>query len=131
ENYCRIRMGSNTTSQKRTALITLALAHASRQASAQVNLIGEWSSRVYNDHMDISDYTRIPLNEPGRVRAESFHPEQLDLPENLCRPHPIDIGLRVSVSQLRIINELDNETRQPTGLRLHVPWQEPQHVIYL
>jgi hypothetical protein len=81
--------------------------------------------------MDIGDYTGIPINEAGRLRAESWHPDQLDLPENLCRPHPIDIGLRVSVSQLRITPELDAETRQPVGLRLHVAWQEPEQVIYL
>ena len=67
----------------------------------------------YNEAMDIGDYTGIPLNEAGRLRAESWHPEQLDLPENLCRPHPIDIGLRVSVSQMLITTELDNETRKP------------------
>ena len=38
--------------------------------------------------MDIGDYTGIPINEAGRLRAESWHPDQLDLPENLCRPHP-------------------------------------------
>src|SRR5262249_25911975 len=101
-------------------LLLLLAMLSSRPASAQVDLAGEWSPRVYNDHMDIGDYTGIPLNEAGRLRAESWHPEQLDLPENLCRPHPIDIGLRVSVSQLRITTELDNETRQPVGLRLHV-----------
>jgi len=116
---------------KRTALILLLLALASRPASAQVDLTGEWSPRVYNDHMDIGDYTGIPINEPGRLRAEAWHPEQLDLPENLCRPHPIDIGLRVSVSQLRITTERDDETRQPVGLRLHVAWQEPEQVIYM
>jgi hypothetical protein len=100
-------------------------------ARAQADLTGQWSPRVYNDHMDIGDYTGIPLNEPGRLRSESFHPEQLDLPENLCRPHPIDIGLRVSVAQLQIANELDNETRQSIGLRLHVAWQEPEQVIFL
>jgi hypothetical protein len=87
-------------------LLLVLFALASRPASAQVDLAGEWSPRVYNDHMDIGDYTGIPLNEAGRLRAESWHPEQLDLPENLCRPHPIDIGLRVSVSQLRIAPEL-------------------------
>jgi len=112
-------------------LLLLLAVLPSRLAQAQVDLTGEWSPRVYNDHMDIGDYTGIPLNEAGRLRAESWHPEQLDLPENLCRPHPIDIGLRVSVSQLRITTELDNETRQPVGLRLHVAWQQPEQVIYM
>ena len=75
---------------KRTALILVLLAFVSRPAFAQVDLTGEWSPRVYNTHMDIGDYTGIPVNEPGRLRAESWHPDQLDLPENLCRPHPID-----------------------------------------
>ena len=114
-----------------TILLLLVFVLPSRPASAQVDLAGEWSPRVYNTHMDIGDYTGIPLNDAGRLRAEAWHPDQLDLPENLCRPHPIDIGLRVSVSQLRITTELDNETRRPVGLRLHVAWQEPEQVIYL
>ena len=102
-------------------LLLLLVVLPSRPAQAQVDLTGQWSPRVYNDGMDIGDYTGIPLNEAGRLRAESWHPEQLDLPENLCRPHPIDIGLRVSVSQLRITTELDNETRRPIEIgRAHV-----------
>ena len=104
-------------------LLVLLMLAPCRPATAQVDLNGEWVPRVYNDGVDIGDYTGIPLNEEGRLRAESWHPEQLDLPENLCRPHPIDIGLRVSVSQLRITTESDNETRQPVGLRLHVAWR--------
>jgi hypothetical protein len=112
-------------------LLVLLMLAPEKPAQAQVDLNGEWVPRVYNDGVDIGDYTGIPLNEEGRLRAESWHPEQMDLPENLCRPHPIDIGLRVSVSQLRITSELDNETRQPLGLRLHVAWQEPEQVIYM
>lgn len=126
-------MGSNAMQRHRSTLILLFafVALASRLTLAQVDLTGQWSPRVYNDHMDIGDYTGIPLNDAARLRAESWHPEQLDLPENLCRPHPIDIGLRVSVSQLQITNELDPDTRQPVGLRLHVAWQEPEQVIYM
>src|SRR5258706_8688203 len=119
------------TMRSTTFLLLLLLVFTSRPASAQVDLTGEWSPRVYNDHMDIGDYTGIPLNEAVRLRAESFHPEQIDLPGNLCRPHPIDIALRVSVSQLRITTELDNETRRPVGLRLHVAWQKPEQGIYM
>jgi hypothetical protein len=103
----------------------------SRSAWAQVDIIGQWSPRVYNDGMDIGDYTGIPLNEVGRLRAEAWSPDQVDLPENMCRPHPIDIGLRVSVSQLSISREIDPETKQPVGYRLHVAWQEPEQVIYM
>jgi len=110
--------------------LPLLLLLPSRLAFAQADILGEWSPRVYNDGMDIGDYTGIPLNDAGRLRAESWHPDQIDLPENMCRPHPIDIGLRVSVSQLRITPELDPDTKQQVGYRLHVAWQEPEQVIY-
>src|SRR5579862_1595358 len=57
-----------------------------RPAKAQADILGEWSPRVYNDGVDVGDYTGIPLNEAGRLRAESWHPDQIDLPENECRP---------------------------------------------
>ena len=103
----------------------------SPSAWAQTDIVGMWSPRVYNDGLDIGDYTGIPLNEAGKLRAETWNPDQVDLPENMCRPHPIDIGLRVSVSQLSITREMDPETRQPVGYRLHVAWQEPEQVIYM
>lgn len=103
----------------------------SRSALAQTDITGMWSPRVYNDGLDIGDYTGIPLSAAGRLRAETWHPNQVDLPENLCRPHPIDVGLRVSVSQLSIAQEIDPETRKFVGYRLHVAWQEPEQVIYM
>ena len=99
-------------------------------ARAQSDVTGEWSPRVYNDGMDIGDYTGIPLNDAGRMRAETWSPDQYDLPENMCRPHPIDIGLRVSVSQLKISPELDPETQQILGYRLLVAWQHPEQVVW-
>src|SRR5260370_4879758 len=49
-----------------------------RSARAQSDILGEWSPRVYNDGVDVGDYTGIPLNEAGRLRAESWHPDQID-----------------------------------------------------
>ena len=111
-------------------LLLLLLLVPGASAHAQVDLAGEWGPRNYNTHVDIGDYTGMPLNEEARLRAMAWHPDQLDLPENLCRPHPIDHGLRVSPSQLRITNEFDPETRRQVGIRLLVSWQEPQQVIY-
>ena len=103
---------------------------SSQPAKAQADITGEWSPRVYNDGMDVGDYTGIPLNQAGRLRAESWHPDLPDLPENLCRPHPVDIGLRVSVSQLYITKEIDKQTGQDVGYHLHVAWQEGEQIVY-
>ena len=112
------------------SLLLLFMMLPSRPAKAQADITGEWSPRVYNDGMDVGDYTGIPINQAGRLRAESWHPDLPDLPENLCRPHPVDIGLRVSVSQLYITKEFDKETGQDVGYHLHVAWQAGEQVIY-
>jgi hypothetical protein len=128
------RMTSTNINRKLKSLwffLLFPLLFVSRPARAQVDITGEWSPRVYNDGMDIGDYTGIPLNEAGRLRAESWSPDQVDLPENMCRPHPIDMGLRVSVSQLNISREIDADTNQPVGYRLHVAWQQPEQVIWM
>jgi hypothetical protein len=104
--------------------LLLLLALPSRSLWAQVDLTGEWSPRIYNDGRDIGDYTGIPLNEAGRLRAESFHPEQFDLPENICRPHAFDIGLRVAPAQLYISTELDNATQLVVDYHFHAYWSD-------
>ena len=97
---------------------------ASRPAWAQVDLTGQWSPRQYNDGRDIGDFTGIPLNEAGRMRGATFSPEQVDLPENVCRPHPTDLGFRVAPSQLNITQDIDSVTRRVVAYHLHTPWAE-------
>ena len=111
-------------------LLLFFLVLPSRPAKAQADITGQWSPRVYNDGMDVGDYTGIPLNQAGRLRAESWHPDLPDLPENLCRPHPVDIGLRVSVSQLYITKEFDKTTGKQVGYHLHVAWQAGEQIVY-
>ena len=105
-------------------LLLVLVLSLSRSAWAQVDLAGQWSPRVYNDGRDIGDYTGIPLNAAGRMRAETFSPEQVDLPENVCRPHPADMGLRVAPSQMYISEDFDNITRKVLAYHLHTPWSE-------
>src|SRR5437879_12419921 len=105
-------------------LLLLFLVFPARSLWAQVDLTGEWSPRIYNDGRDVGDYTGIPLSEAGRLRAESFHPEQFDLPENICRPHSFDIGLRVAPAQLYISPELDSATQQIVDYHFHAYWSQ-------
>ena len=95
-----------------------------RSAWAQVDLAGEWSPRKYNSHRDIGDYTGIPLNEAGKLRAASWEPNQVDLPENICRRHPPELGFRVGPSDLSIDKELDPATRQIVSYRFHSYFSE-------
>ena len=65
-------------------LLVLLMVLLSRPAQAQVDFTGQWSPRVYNDGMDIGDYTGIPLNEAGKLRAAAVacppSPEKPDTP---------------------------------------------------
>jgi hypothetical protein len=105
-------------------LLFLLLVLPSRSAWGQVDLSGEWSPNTYNDHRDIADYTGIPLNEAGRLRAESWSPDEVDLPENVCRPHPADIGFRVAPSEVDISKEINRATQQLIAYHLHTYWSD-------
>jgi hypothetical protein len=50
-------------------LLLLLLVLPSRPAQPQVDLTGEWSPRVYNDHMDVGDYTGIPLKKMKTMKV--------------------------------------------------------------
>ena len=93
-----------------------------RSAWAQVDLQGEWTSRNVNDGQDIGDYAGIPFNDAGRLRAESWAPDQIDLPENVCRYHPLDIGLRVGPSNIDIAKIINPSTQALIAYRIHSYW---------
>jgi len=116
---------------KRVGLVfsfLLMLVLSSRAAWSQVVLEGEWSPRIYNDGRDIGDYTGIPLSEAGLMRAETFSPEQVDLPENVCRPHAFDLGLRVAPDAMHISEDMDPVTRRIIAYHLHLSWSGDQTI---
>jgi hypothetical protein len=112
-------------------LLLLLVALPSRSARAQVDLVGQWRGLQYNDHMDIGDYTGIPLNEAGRLRAESYSPDQVDLPENLCRPIPSDMGYRVHSSEFYMWADMDKDTQKVLAYHTHLRWAEGEQTIWM
>lgn len=105
-------------------MLVLLAVSPSRLAWAQVDVSGEWSPRIYNDNRDIGDYTGIPLNQAGRLRAETWTPDQDALPENGRCYWPFDLGLRVAPSQLQISEEQDGATREIIAYHLHTAWSD-------
>jgi len=61
---------------------------------AQVNLSGVWADRITEDSYErsggppLGDYQGIPLNDAGRMKADSHDHSEWSLPEFQCRPHP-------------------------------------------
>jgi hypothetical protein len=64
---------------------------ASRTAGAQVEITGSWAARNHEfltgDGLPV-DFTGIPLNDEGRIRALSYSESQLAMPERQCQGWP-------------------------------------------
>ena len=65
-------------------------------AVAQVDLTGHWATLPHEDQpergpgSELGDYTGIPLNAAGRMRADTWDASSYELPEWQCRPHSAD-----------------------------------------
>src|ERR1700735_5258689 len=60
---------------------------------AQINLTGDWTP-LYTEDLEeripgpaIGDWLGLPLNDAGRLFAESWSPSRLTLPEHQCQVH--------------------------------------------
>jgi len=89
-------MGSHAVHRKvnnsaRILAAVLLYAFAGRTASAQFEITGSWAARNHEvlsgDGLPV-DFTGIPLNEEGRVRALSYSESQLSMVEHQCQGWP-------------------------------------------
>jgi len=81
-------------------VVALALLAAPRPAGAQIDLSGDWSTLYHEDSAhrgagpELGDYTGMPINEAGRLKAESWDASILSLRERQCVPHISTYALR-------------------------------------
>ena len=107
---------------------------ASGIASAQVDLTGMWSQRIHMDgpigEAEYGDYTALPLNAAGLLRAETWSDQRWTVPEHQCEPHPIDYAIFAPAS-MRVWSDVDPPTQQMTALHQTLQWMIPHRTIYL
>jgi cyclase len=90
---------------------------------AQVDLSGVWADRITEDSYErsggppLGDYQGIPLNDAGRMKADSHDHEEWSLPEFQCRPHPGPYQWR-ALGAVRISQEIDPVSRELRALHL-------------
>ena len=115
--------------------VVLATMLACIPVMAEVDLSGEWVTRVHEDQIErlpgpaLGDYLGLPLNAAGRMRADAWSASLLTLPEWQCRPHSSDF-VWGSPSNLRIYKEVNPVTRQTTAI--HLDWQRSmERAIYM
>jgi cyclase len=89
-------------------------------ACAQVDLAGVWADRITEDSYErsggppLGDYQGIPLNDAGRMKADSHDHSEWSLPEFQCRPHPGPYQWR-ALGAVRITEEYDPVSRELTA----------------
>jgi hypothetical protein len=115
--------------------LLLALLLTATPAAAQMDFSGEWSPIMHEDQPErvpgpeLGDYLGLPINEEGRLRADTWDASIQTLPEWQCRPHSADYIWR-GPSQLRISKEVDPISREVTTW--HAEWlRSVDRAIYM
>jgi hypothetical protein len=101
---------------------SLLLALAAGQASAQINISGEWAVKAHEDQGDRvpgdvqGDFTGVPLNDAARKFAEGFDVTRVNMLEHQCQPYNLAHIFRGPL-QFRMWEEKHPETQEIIGYR--------------
>ena len=116
-------------------LLLLAAVLAGIPSFAQVDLSGVWADRITEDSYErsggppLGDYQGIPLNDAGRMKADSHDHSEWSLPEFQCRPHPAPYQWR-ALGAVRISEEIDPVSRELTAFHLEY-LRSMERLIYM
>ena len=105
-------------------------------ALAQRDLSGNWTALYHEDQPhripgpELGDYTGIPLNDAGRLKADSWDASILTLREHQAKPHPSTYSLR-GPANIRITRELDPVTQEIIGYELFGTFGQATRLIWL
>jgi cyclase len=105
-------------------------------ALAQRDLSGNWTALYHEDQPhripgpELGDYTGIPLNDAGRLKADSWDASILTLREHQAKPHPSTYSLR-GPANIRIRRELDPVTQETIGYELFGTFGQATRLIWL
>ena len=120
----------------RTTGFVVALILLATPAFAQRDIAGDWTALYHEDQPhripgpELGDYTGIPLNDAGRLKADSWDASILTLREHQAKPHPSTYSLR-GPANIRIRRELDPVTQQTLGYELFGTFGQATRMLWL
>src|SRR6187401_2362325 len=121
---------------KQISIFALLICFAPASAFAQRDLSGNWAALYHEDQPhripgpDLGDYTGIPLNDAGRLKADSWDASILTLREHQAKPHPSTYSLR-GPANIRITRQLDPVTEEVNGYELFGTFGQATRQIWL
>jgi glyoxylase-like metal-dependent hydrolase (beta-lactamase superfamily II) len=121
--------------RKASCLLLAGMLHGT-PALAQLDLSGEWSARYHEDQPhripgpELGDYTGLPLNDAGRLKADSWDASILTLREHQAKPHPSTYSLR-GPANIRIRKEVDPVTQELVAYELFGTFGLATRMIWL
>jgi hypothetical protein len=90
---------------------------------AQVSFSGVWDMRLSEDWperlpgSELGDYGGFPLNAAARMRASSWSPSLISVPEYQCRVQPSDY--LQNFGSIRFSEEIESETQRVIAIHVH------------
>ena len=119
---------------KRIGLLLVLVATSTLPTLAQTDVItGMWRPLARNEDgsgMD-GDYAGLPLSPAGRLRAQSWAPENFDVPEMVCRPHSWDFSIEAGAAQMRMQAEIDDPTQSLVAYHGRLSMREQETTIWM
>jgi cyclase len=110
-------------------------------AFAQADLAGEWQhpgggDLAFHEETDdrgggpeLGDYAGYPINDAGRLKAESYSPSWLTEPEHQCIPHPAAYQYH-GPGELTFVREYDPATQLLVAYQVYGSYGNPR-VIWM
>lgn len=101
-----------------------------------IDLSGNWNAMFSEDFPEripgpeLGDYLGLPVNDAARLRADSWSPSRLTMPEQQCRVHVSPYIFR-GPTNLRIWEQKDPETQALVAIHIYSQTYEQNLVIWM
>lgn len=120
-------------SRRAVFLVVLMALFWSHPVLAQVDLTGMWRPLARDEDGSglAGDYAGLPLNAAGRWRAQSWAPENFEVPEWVCRPHAWDFSLEAGAARMRFLAEIEDPTQQLIAFHGRLSMREQETTIWM
>jgi len=121
-----------TQARARFVMVLLVLAW-SASALAQRDIAGRWRPLPRNEDGDgmTGDAAGLPLSQEGRWRADAWSPDEFDVAEWVCRPHPWDFSLEGILSAMEFRPEIDRATQKLVAYHGQINQMEQRVSIWM